>query len=52
MDIGKGHVWIHDGDIHRHSLDLVDEFSLIGSGVFALDMGDNYLWEVIGDWRA
>lgn len=51
-DLGAGHVWIHDGDTLRHGLDLVDKYGLMGMTHFTPGMGDDYHWQVIGDWKA
>lgn len=50
-DLGVGHIWIHDGDTIRHSLDLVDEFGLAGIALFSPGCGDAYHWQVIENWR-
>jgi spore germination protein YaaH len=41
-DLGAGHIWLHDVDTLRHSLDLVATYELHGISLFALGMEDEY----------
>jgi spore germination protein YaaH len=49
--VGAGHVWIHDADTHRHGLNLVDQYHLLGTTLFTPGMGDDVHWQVIEAWR-
>jgi spore germination protein YaaH len=49
--VGAGHVWIHDGATHRHGLNLVDQYCLLGTTLFTPGMGDDLHWQVIEAWR-
>ena len=49
--IGTGHVWIHDGLTHGWGLQLLDQYQLLGSAIFALGMGDDQHWHMIEAWR-
>lgn len=50
-DVGRGHIWLHDGDTMRHSLDLVDEYGLRGISLFTPEFGSNSTWDTIAGWK-
>lgn len=51
-DVGKGHIWKHDGATAWHRLRLVDEFGLAGVMVFCPGLGDGTIWNEIAEWKA
>jgi hypothetical protein len=50
--LGAGHVWVHDGSTHRYGLQLVDQYGLLGTSLFAPGMGDEAHWSVTAAWRS
>ena len=50
-DIGEGHIWIHDGDTYRHSLNLIKETNLLGACLFIPGMGDTEHWTMLQEFR-
>ena len=49
--LGSGHLWIHDERSYRYGLDLVDQYGLLSSTIFAPGMGNVGLWQTIEAWE-
>ena len=50
-DLGKGHIWITDGDTIKPRLELVARYGLMGMMLFTPGMGDESVWRTIADWK-
>jgi len=50
-DVGKGHIWMTDGDVVRSRLELLDSYGLAGMMHFTPGLGDKDTWQVIAEWK-
>lgn len=49
-EVGSGTIWIHDARTHGLCLQLVNQFDLLGTTLFAPGMSDPAIWAVIEAW--